>query len=130
VSENPRRRNRGVLDFFDIRGAYSASRDLYQDFISVDFGNGDRFKAEIIRAAIDDRGHGFWNPEHPEHLPQRREGPKKETAEYTEHAEGRTKILQNLDLQTFDSLFPRVLRIRRFKPLQRYRPFSATMRSN
>jgi len=64
VSENARRRDGAVLDFFDVGGANAAHGDLDEEFMGADAGDGHGFQTQIVPAAIDDGAHGFGDVGH------------------------------------------------------------------
>ena len=59
VTENLRRLDVALEDFFDIRAANAAGRDFDQDFVVADFGDGDFFDADDSLFAKDTGAHGF-----------------------------------------------------------------------
>lgn len=64
VTKYARRRDGAVFDFLDVRGANAANGDANEQFLRADARNGEGFEAKVIRAAIDDGGHGFGDVEH------------------------------------------------------------------
>jgi len=76
MTEDARRRDGCILDFFDVGRADSASGDFYEQFIGFDLWNGDGFDAKVVGAAIDDCEHLFWDLKHGGDLTQRRKGAK------------------------------------------------------
>jgi hypothetical protein len=64
VSENPRRWDGAVMDFFDVGRTDATDGDFDEEFARADFGDGQSLNAEVIRAAIDDRLHGFRDGDH------------------------------------------------------------------
>jgi ATP-dependent DNA ligase len=63
VSKNARRRDSAVMDLFDVGRADAASGDFDQQFAGLDLRDRQGFQAKVIRAAIDNGGHGVRNAE-------------------------------------------------------------------
>jgi hypothetical protein len=64
VSENARRLDGAVLDFFDVGRADAADGDFDEQFIRVDARDGHGLDAQVVHTAIDDGAHGFGDVEH------------------------------------------------------------------
>jgi hypothetical protein len=64
VAEDARGRNGAVMDFFDVGRTDATDGDFDEEFARADFGDGQSLNAEVIRAAIDDRLHGFRDGDH------------------------------------------------------------------
>jgi hypothetical protein len=64
VSEDARRGDGAVLDFFDVGGADAAHGDFDEEFVSADAGDGDVLQTQIVHAAINNGTHGFGNVGH------------------------------------------------------------------
>ncbi len=61
MSKNARRRDGAVVDFLDVSGADATHGDFDQELAGLNFGDGDGFEPEVVRAAIDDGLHYSWN---------------------------------------------------------------------
>ena len=61
VSKNARRGMRAGGDFLQIGAADSAGMHPHQQFAGADLGNGNRFQANVVHAAIHRRQHGGRN---------------------------------------------------------------------
>ena len=59
VSEDARRGEEAVVDFFYVGRADAADGDLDEQFAGFDIRHGDGFETEVIDPAIDDGPHGF-----------------------------------------------------------------------
>jgi len=59
VSEDARRGEEAVVDFFYVGRADAADGDFDEEFAGFDFRHGDGFEPEVIDPAIDDGPHGF-----------------------------------------------------------------------
>jgi hypothetical protein len=51
------------MDFFDVGGADPANGDFDKEFAGFKFGDGDRFEAQIVFAAVNDSFHCFGDLE-------------------------------------------------------------------
>jgi hypothetical protein len=68
VSEDARRRDGAVLDFFDVGGADTADGHFDEQFVRADARDGDGLDAEIVWTAIDGGAHGFRDRKHAKNL--------------------------------------------------------------
>src|SRR5205823_6678261 len=57
MAKNPRRRDRAILDLFDVSRTNTTRRHLYQDFICGNSRHRHRLKPQIVAAAINDSLH-------------------------------------------------------------------------
>ena len=63
MAEDARRRDGSVVDFFDVGGTDAAGGDFDQKFAGLDLRDRQGLKTKVVRAAIDDGGHGRRNAE-------------------------------------------------------------------